>query len=126
MVAALLCLNIEHYHTRNVSALQQQCKYASALAVSIANTGILSKSGFPSISEILDGILFAAVPKNRRSREKRAKRRFGCHKVREYMTPKTNIVVCLNCGHYHESHTLCGHCYDKVKNQTPSNRENLL
>jgi len=59
------------------------------------------------IDSIYDGFLLA-VPKHRRSREKRAKRRFGWTKVESFMTPKRNLVECLDCGEWHEFHTICG------------------
>jgi len=71
-----------------------------------------------ALSELFDALVWAAVPKSRRSRERRAIRRFGIHKIREYMTPKSNIMACLECGHYHEAHTICGNCYEKVRDET--------
>ena len=84
----------------------------SVLALNTACNGSAvstSNNNFPSsIQEVFDGIFYAAVPKSRRSREKRATRRYGCHAVKKFMTPKDNITVCLNCGNYHLIHTLCG------------------
>lgn len=54
-----------------------------------------------------DGILYA-VPKSRRSLEKRRKISFGYTKRMEYAQPKDNIVTCPACGDWHESHTICG------------------
>ena len=59
------------------------------------------------IDSIYNGFLFA-VPKSRRSREKRAKRRYGWTKVQDFMTPRRNLVECLDCGEWHEGHTICG------------------
>jgi len=59
------------------------------------------------IDSIYNGFLFA-VPKSRRSREKRATRRYGWTKVVDWMTPKRNLVECLECGEWHEGHTICG------------------
>jgi len=59
------------------------------------------------IDSIYNGFLLA-VPKSRRSREKRAKRRFGWTKVQDWMTPRRNLVECLDCGEWHEGHTICG------------------
>ncbi len=55
-----------------------------------------------------DGFLWAALPKHRRSLERRMSRRMGGTKIRKFTTPKKNIVACLECGHWHESHTICG------------------
>lgn len=59
------------------------------------------------IDSIYNGFLLA-VPKSRRSREKRASRRFGITKIQDYMTPRRNLVECLDCGQWHEGHTICG------------------
>lgn len=67
---------------------------------------------------LFDGFLWGACPKHRRSRERRATRQFGSTKIRAFMTPKRNIVECLDCGHWHEAHTICGNCYQKVKEET--------
>ena len=54
-----------------------------------------------------DGILWA-VPKHKRSVEKKMNRRFG---FKEYvwkpLVPKTNIITCRTCGHFHEAQTIC-------------------
>lgn len=54
-----------------------------------------------------NGILMA-VPKKRRTVEKRRLRTFGWTKRMEHTQPKTNIVTCPKCGSWHESHTICG------------------
>ncbi|KAG8238996.1 hypothetical protein J437_LFUL005053 [Ladona fulva] len=60
-----------------------------------------------------------AVPKSRRTIEKRLKRKFGD----PFYKPKTlqlqtNIRICDTCGHYHEDKVLCPHCYAKIKKET--------
>lgn len=54
-----------------------------------------------------DGILYA-VPKKRRTVERRRKISFGYLKRMEYAQPKHNIVTCPICGDWHEVHTICG------------------
>ena len=80
---------------------------------------LANRYGSRSLEEILkDGILWA-VPKKRRTLERRLKRRFG---VKEYVwklpVAKTNLLMCTNCGHNYEAGRLCGHCYEKVKLET--------
>ncbi|OWA53390.1 putative 39S ribosomal protein L32, mitochondrial [Hypsibius exemplaris] len=68
------------------------------------------------LESLKDGLLWA-VPKKRSSVERRLKKQFGS----SYMDPyklRTDLIVCLHCGHYHEAHSLCGHCYQKVKAET--------
>jgi large subunit ribosomal protein L32 len=91
-----------------------------------------------------DNILWAAVPKKRRSHARKWIRRFGANKIQKFMTPKANLVACLECGSFHERHTICGEfssfdtqhtlhqiffslcsgtCYDKVRQETKALRE---
>ncbi|KAF5280120.1 hypothetical protein FQR65_LT15069 [Abscondita terminalis] len=72
-----------------------------------------------SLSDILgDGFLWA-VPRNRRTVEKRWKRKFG-HPFYVYkiMLPKTTLRVCNVCGDDHEVGVLCPTCYKKVISET--------
>ncbi|XP_008210206.1 39S ribosomal protein L32, mitochondrial [Nasonia vitripennis] len=72
-----------------------------------------------SIKNIWDNGFLWAVPKHRRSLEKRLNRKFGWPKYNwKPLVPKTNLLMCRACGHYHESFTICGHCYEKVKAET--------
>ncbi|XP_063218092.1 large ribosomal subunit protein bL32m [Bacillus rossius redtenbacheri] len=65
-----------------------------------------------------DGMLWA-VPKSRRSVEKRLKRKFGHPDyVYKLLQPKRNLLVCSNCGHHHEAGVLCPHCYEKIRLET--------
>ncbi|XP_038220202.1 39S ribosomal protein L32, mitochondrial [Zerene cesonia] len=65
-----------------------------------------------------DGFLLA-VPKFRRTVEKRLKRKFGSPEyVWKMLVPKTNIIVCHECGHNHERGRLCGNCYKKIEAET--------
>uniref|UniRef100_W8B551 Large ribosomal subunit protein bL32m n=1 Tax=Ceratitis capitata TaxID=7213 RepID=W8B551_CERCA len=79
-----------------------------------------------SLKELLgDGILWA-VPKHRRTIEKRLKRKFG---VPEYnwkpLIAKTNLRTCNQCGHDHELGILCPHCYKKVEQETRLMQEKI-
>ncbi|XP_054013798.1 39S ribosomal protein L32, mitochondrial [Hylaeus anthracinus] len=72
-----------------------------------------------SLKDILnDGFLWA-VPKCRRSVEKRLNRKFGFPEYNwKPHVPKTNILMCRKCGHDYEAGTLCGYCYEIVKKET--------
>ncbi|CAG9133086.1 unnamed protein product [Plutella xylostella] len=72
-----------------------------------------------SLADLIgDGILYA-MPKSRRTVEKRMKRKFG-HPDYHYklLLPKTNILVCTDCGHNYERGHLCANCYNKVEKET--------
>lgn len=64
------------------------------------------------LEDMREGILLA-VQRNRRSVERRMWRRIGmpqfAHKLRR------DLKCCVECGHMHEAHTLCGNCYMKIR-----------
>ncbi|KAK4880877.1 hypothetical protein RN001_004196 [Aquatica leii] len=72
-----------------------------------------------SIKDIIgDGFLWG-VPTNRRTIEKRLKRKFGNpYYVYKIMVPKTTLRVCNVCGDDHEVGVLCPTCYKKVITET--------
>ncbi|XP_076629959.1 mitochondrial ribosomal protein L32 [Colletes latitarsis] len=72
-----------------------------------------------SLKDVLNDAFLWAVPKKRRSIEKRLMRRFGYPKYNwKPPVPKTNILECNKCGHNYEAGLLCGHCYEIVKQET--------
>jgi len=73
------------------------------------------------IEDIMRNGLLLAVQKKRRTVEKRLIRRFGVEGYEDtsrMIRPKHNVIVCDQCGHYHELHTICGHCYERVKEES--------
>ncbi|PBC27089.1 large ribosomal subunit protein bL32m [Apis cerana] len=72
-----------------------------------------------SLKDILNNTILWAVPKKRRTIEKRLSRRFGIPELHwKPHVPKTNILMCRKCGHDYEAGTLCGYCYEIVKKET--------
>ncbi|CAG4993412.1 unnamed protein product [Parnassius apollo] len=72
-----------------------------------------------SLKDIIGDGMLLAVPKFRRTIEKRWKRKFGSPEyVWKMFVPKTNIKVCQDCGHHHERGRLCGNCYKRVESET--------
>ncbi|CAD5118182.1 DgyrCDS6911 [Dimorphilus gyrociliatus] len=71
-----------------------------------------------SLKDIVNDSILWAVPKSRRSVERRFTRRMRFHKHFEHATPKKNITPCLECGNWMERGTICGHCYEKVRDET--------
>lgn len=67
------------------------------------------------LNEIFGNGFLWAVPAHRRSIERRLTRKLAKQKL---MKPKRNLILCLVCGHHHESHTICGNCYEKVRKET--------
>ncbi|XP_055321630.1 39S ribosomal protein L32, mitochondrial [Sitodiplosis mosellana] len=65
-----------------------------------------------------DGILWA-VPKHRKSIERRLKAKYGHPRyVMKIYTPKTTLRICVQCGHDHEVGVLCPNCYKRVMDET--------
>uniref|UniRef100_UPI0037E9C716 large ribosomal subunit protein bL32m n=1 Tax=Semicossyphus pulcher TaxID=241346 RepID=UPI0037E9C716 len=64
---------------------------------------------------LLDGILWMAVPKKRRTIEINRTRRRADEKL---LKVKTNIEPCTECGHLKQKHIMCGFCYAKVRKET--------
>lgn len=72
-----------------------------------------------------DGILWA-VPKHRRTIERRLKMRFGSPYFQmKILQPKKYLSICSTCGNHHENGTLCPHCYDKVRKETELIKEKI-
>jgi large subunit ribosomal protein L32 len=44
----------------------------------------------------------------------------------KWATPKTNIIICLDCGSFHEKGSICGKCYQKVKVETALIHEEIF
>ncbi|XP_061377675.1 large ribosomal subunit protein bL32m isoform X2 [Danaus plexippus] len=79
-----------------------------------------------SLNDLIGDGFLLAVPKFRRTVEKRWKRKFGSPDyIWKMLVPKTNIIVCYECGHYHENGRLCGNCYKKVEAETKEIQEKI-
>jgi large subunit ribosomal protein L32 len=73
-----------------------------------------------------DGFLWA-VPKHRRSLERRMKRRIGHPKYDMKSLPvKNHLIVCESCGNHKEVGIICAHCYDKVRQETESIKDKIM
>ncbi|CAN7984574.1 unnamed protein product [Ixodes hexagonus] len=106
--------------------LTKLMKLSDAVSGAIFRIGELARPPLPSLCgmpearaawqpERDDGVLWAVQTK-RRSLERRQWRRIG-HPFFN-IERKQNIRTCEVCGHFHLRHTICGHCYDKVKRET--------
>ncbi|ETN68081.1 39S ribosomal protein L32, mitochondrial [Anopheles darlingi] len=83
-------------------------------------------SGSFSLRDLLgDGILWA-VPKHRRTVEKRHKRKYGSPEYKlKILTPKTHLRSCATCGSDHEVGVLCPTCYRQVRTETEQMQEKI-
>lgn len=79
----------------------------------------VNNSGRFSLKDIIGNGILWGVPTCRRTIEKRLSRKFGYPEYNwKPPVPKTNLLMCPNCGNYHEAKILCAHCYEKVKIET--------
>lgn len=73
-----------------------------------------------------DGILWA-VPKQRKTIERRLKSKFGVekwgHPGYKMLKPRFDLVTCETCGNYKEKASLCLHCYNRVKAESVEIKE---
>lgn len=77
-----------------------------------------------SLKDIIGNGFLWAAPKRRHTIERRLKRRFGHPDyVWKPPVPKTNILMCPNCGGHYEAGLLCAYCYEKVKIETKEMQE---
>lgn len=85
------------------------CSFILELALTyIQSQPSISPTKFSIKDLVGDGFLLA-VPKFRRTIEKRWKRKYGSPQyVWKMLVPKNNIKVCNECGHHHEQGRLCG------------------
>uniref|UniRef100_A0A1E1WWL8 Large ribosomal subunit protein bL32m n=1 Tax=Amblyomma aureolatum TaxID=187763 RepID=A0A1E1WWL8_9ACAR len=81
----------------------------------------LSPVGLPGYDVGQDKGIVWAVPTRRVSLERRLMRRIGhpFFKIKR----KDYIKSCHVCGHFHLAHTICGHCYQQVKEETEQLRD---
>uniref|UniRef100_A0A1B6FZ43 Large ribosomal subunit protein bL32m n=1 Tax=Cuerna arida TaxID=1464854 RepID=A0A1B6FZ43_9HEMI len=86
-------------------------------ALCIENSAPVRQS--PAVSSLLEDWCLWAVPKHRRTVEKRQQRKFGwpTH-VWKPLVPKKNLMTCQCCGDHHVSGHLCPTCYSKNRKET--------
>ncbi|KAG8193292.1 hypothetical protein JTE90_003779 [Oedothorax gibbosus] len=97
-------------------SMNQSTHFPELCLADIGNPETTNRKSPRSLLEDIIGNGFLwAVPKKRRSLERRMTRRMGFGKL---ILPRNNVVVCNDCGHFHLVHTVCGNCYEKVKEET--------
>lgn len=73
-----------------------------------------------------DGFLWA-VPKARRSLERRMKRKYGSPGLHmKYPQPNLRLRECETCGDFYDPKSICATCYDKVRQETNAIKEKIM
>ncbi|XP_061179818.1 large ribosomal subunit protein bL32m-like [Saccostrea echinata] len=75
-------------------------------------------SSWQTLKDCFENIMRAAVPKKRRSKEKRMMRKMGHYGLFLKENFKERREICLTCGNYFRRGFLCDHCYNTAKQQT--------
>lgn len=73
------------------------------------------------LSDLWDGILNAACPKRKVNRRKVLQRRYGSDNWKfgqKLFKSRRDIVTCSECGNFHEIHTICRNCYQKIADES--------
>lgn len=72
-----------------------------------------------SLKELFDTSILWAVPKHRKTLEKRIQKKFGMKdRVWKMLMPRTDLTVCNTCGYTHHKKTLCGkHPVESLNNK---------
>lgn len=115
-----------------LSVIEKILKLSDAVSSAVARLGrvsqphpaILFPVGLPGHDsrEEDKGIVWA-VPTRRVSLERRMMRRIS-HPFFK-IKPKDYIKSCNVCGHFHLAHTICGNCYEQVKQETEKLRDEI-
>lgn len=96
-------------------------------ALSFASPVETLKPSIPALTTIerlFGDSIFWAVPKHRRTIEKRLKRKFGCiDDFYKMLLPRTDLFTCNQCGHSYQRRHLCPNCYKRVKDETTEFQE---
>lgn len=67
-----------------------------------------SSQGLIDLKRMFKDSILWAVPKHRRTIEKRLKRKFGCiQDFYKMLMPRTDLFACNHCGHYYQRRHLC-------------------
>ena len=75
--------------------------------IALPNGGLPAPKPFSIRDFMQDGILWA-VPKNRRTLERRWRRKFGCiDAYYKMLKPQTDLLICNHCGHDYKRGFLC-------------------
>ncbi|XP_059610099.1 large ribosomal subunit protein bL32m [Phlebotomus argentipes] len=78
-----------------------------------------------SLKNTLEDAIVWAVPKSRRTVEKRMMRKFGSPEKPKLLQVKTHLKICITCGHHYEVGVLCPHCYNRVRKETKQMQEEI-
>lgn len=66
------------------------------------------------------------TPKQRTNVRVKWRKYYGSEKYASKMFhPKRNIITCIECGNFHEAHTICRHCFQRLQSQSSNLLEKI-
>lgn len=111
--------NLENYIGVLLGRRYPPDAYCIATANSVPTTWPTNTSKTFSLEDLMNDAILWAVPKRRRTIERRLMRKFGVKdQIWKMIGPKKNLIMCNTCGTHHESGFLCPACYKKVQEET--------
>ncbi|KAK5976163.1 Proteasome regulatory subunit [Trichostrongylus colubriformis] len=98
------------------------------LAPAMALSGCPSQKAHPTrdygINEIVEDMrILLGVPKRRTAKPIKDTRKFS---ITRLLTPTKNLVTCPSCGALHQADTICGKCYEKVRELTNEIKRKMM
>ncbi|CAF0757468.1 unnamed protein product [Didymodactylos carnosus] len=81
-----------------------------------------------TLQDILPDMSILLTQKKRATIERRRIRRHSdlpMNLMVRLGTPRNDLTQCLDCGSWHEKKTICGQCYDRIRKETESMKQNL-
>ena len=87
---------------------------------------IPSSSSPSSLQSWLPDMSILLTQKHRATIERRRQRRHSdlpMSLMIKYGTPRQDLHQCLECGTWHEKKTICGNCYDRIRQETQAMKD---
>ncbi|WKX99976.1 hypothetical protein Q1695_014671 [Nippostrongylus brasiliensis] len=79
--------------------------------------------GYGLTEMIEDMRILLGVPKRRTAKPKKQTRKFSYTRL---LSPTNDLVTCGSCGSLHEKDTICGKCYEKVRELTNEIKRKMM
>nr|CDJ92395.1 Ribosomal protein L32p domain containing protein [Haemonchus contortus] len=85
--------------------------------------GMSNRSEYGIKQMVEDMRILLGVPKRRTAKPIKDTRKFSYTRL---LQPTTDLVTCPSCGSLHQSATICGKCYEKVRELTNEIKQKMM
>ncbi|KIH54303.1 ribosomal protein L32 [Ancylostoma duodenale] len=97
---------------------------APAVAMSGCEPNATNLGSSYGIQEMINDMrILLGVPKHRTPKPKKQTRKFSYTRL---LRPTTDLVTCGTCGSFHQADTICGNCYEKVRELTNEIKQKMM